>query len=1022
MNGKTQDQATSLLQQNPVYLTIPTVGKVASYPSNIDFYSNGVNGYSYDTYAPIPQLIGKAATLVNGWITGANIKAYTGTDDSGLGNYGAWTLVVVYSDPNSTLKNISVFDGYKKVANQTGYQTVTVPVSGFITPSSGDVHSSLGLFVGEGDKYLPGDTLSLNGTSLNNTNAFSSIITGVTTNPTFINNEGIDIQNFSVGVDGVNSHPQIIGNNASNANITMTSTQDTYFPSMVAFTTDLYEPRVCYKQELLDASGNPLTNPQVGDTVTVATWISNMKKDATDGNLENADKVKITVNLDNKNLEYVPSTLSMKNIGESVYNPKTDAVTAVTSDTMDFYSDTNTTIWRVGTGASNSDGGLLVANATGDDSKKVFTQFKAKLKSTGDININNVYKVAYLNPTLGVRVGDDSPINIGVCKDITTAFNVSGLLGAFNVVNESGGASNFQDPANSQTYLTTQIANKPFNVKIISLNNSGDALSPYTGDVKISLISQPDYSTCTDDTCKQTLCDSQASLTTPVTYTFTNETSKTVPNFSYLTANKNVAFKVQYTSGSTTKYSCSLDNFAIRPDRFILTTPTGQDSELLKSGTQYNFSLVATQNGNDTPTTGYTVTGINNTNNLLNLAQDLYTRSNVLDNNLHGTLSLSSTSFDVTDGQALDVVKLSFDDVARVNIQVIDKTWAQVDITNGDTHADCSSSGAWICGSTNTTFIPDHFALSNVTLNNNNASTYTYLSNDLNVSARLATTITAQNSLGGTTQNFSTGSWENPVDVNLTLPTVLGMTPIKHEISGSLNLGFNSGTLTIPWNETNETKQLMFNFARNTQDAKNPFAVAGTDVSLGTKSHYTSSSSNTADITGVSAADQNATFVYGRTHAPRYRFSGNSGDAKIYYETYCGSDGNKTMLPSGSIGSSDSVGWYLNPQHNTSKDGNITSVTATSVTAGSVSSISNGAVTTHLTYTGTTLPYKTTIHVTPSSWLIYDKYNSGAITNDFEVEFYGGSSNWTGVIGTPTGTQTTTDSKVAPVTNKRILW
>ncbi len=1027
MNGKTQAQSTSLLQQNPVYLTIPTVGKVTSYPSNIDFYSNGNSGYSYDTYAPVPQLIGQKATVVNGWITGANIQAYTGTDSSGLGNYGAWTLVVVYSDPKSTLKNISVFDGYKKIEKQTGYDTVNIPISGFLTPSSGTVNSSLGLFVGEGDKYITGDTLSLNGTFLNSTNAFSSIITGVTTNPTFINNEGIDIQNFSVGVDGNNSHPQIIGNSASSAKITMTTTGDTYFPSMAAFTTELYTPSLCYYQSFLDASGNALSSPKKGDTITVATWFSDMQKNSNNANIETALKVQVGLALDTTNLEYVTNSTKIENIGTSSYSTQTDAKD---TDLGDFNTTSSVANWNLGTTATSSSGGTFNPNPNGLNSLKAYVTYQANIQQDGNISVNNIYTVSYVDGTTGLPTSD---IPLKLCADINTSISISGLLGAFNVVNANGGSSNFKDPTSVQTYLTTQVVNKPFNVKVISLNSTGDALSSYTGDVNVSLISQPDYSTCnSDDVCKQNLCNAQPSLNTPTKITFTGGNSMPLSNISYNKANKNVAFKVLYTNGNTTQYSCSLDSFAIRPDRFILSAPTGQDSELLKSGNVYNFSLLAAQCNyvsnnciNDyAASNDYNVSGITNSSGLLSLNPTLYNIHGNPDSTLHGTLSLSTNSFDIQNGLAANVVNMSFDDVAKVDIQVIDKTWAQVDITNGDTTADCSSSGAWICGDTNATFIPDHFALSGVGLYNNNNTGFTYLSDDLNMSARVGLTVTAQNALNATTQNFSSGSWENPVNIYLTVPTISGLTSIKHDINSTIDLGFNQGALTIPWNETNSSQQLLFNFKRDVNSPKNPFIVLGSNIDLNSSSLYTSTSSNTANISGSNVATQDATFLYGRTFAPRYRFTGNNGNANIFYEVYCDSDGNKSMLPSGSIGDSSSIAWYLNVNHNTTTDGNITTITEKNLTNTVTNSstlpltTSNGISTTALVYHGTTFPYKTTMQDTASSWLIYNPYDSTATTNEFEVEFYGGSNTWTG----HNNTTTTTDSVAAPVTGKRILW
>jgi hypothetical protein len=227
----------------PIYVTVPSVGTIASTPTVIDMLANGTDGYTYDTYAPLNSLIGKTGAQINGWVTGANIKADTGTENSGLGNYGAWVLAIVYEDPNDTLKNISIFDGYKKISSG-GNSSVAIPVSGFKTPLNGKVFSNLSLFVGEGDANIAGDKLYLNGTAINSTNAFYSTLMGVTANPSFTNNEGIDIQTHGVGVDGDNSHKQIIGTNQTNATITFTTTGDTYFPSLTIFSTEIYSPAI----------------------------------------------------------------------------------------------------------------------------------------------------------------------------------------------------------------------------------------------------------------------------------------------------------------------------------------------------------------------------------------------------------------------------------------------------------------------------------------------------------------------------------------------------------------------------------------------------------------------------------------------------------------------------------------------------------------------------------------------------------------------------------------------------------
>jgi hypothetical protein len=662
----------------------------------------------------------------------------------------------------------------------------------------------------------------------------------------------------------------------------------------------------------------------------------------------------------------------------------------------------------------DASGGTFYPNPTGSDSSKAYVTYQAKIEQdTVSLDVNGATLTYTFN----------APLQL--CADINTYIGVvPAALGNFNVVNQNfTGTTDPTSSTNSLNALPTQIVGKQFQVKVLSLATDNQTLQAYTNnDVKVTMIATPDYSQCSDDTCKTNYCKAATPLTSwyPVNF---NNTSSVPMNFTYSKAIKNASFKIQQGSGANAVYVCSRDVFAVRPDRFILSAPTGQDIELLKSGKVYNFSLLAAQYGSFAQSLDYNVTGITNTSGVLSLNPTLYNIHGNPDTTLHGTLSLSN-SFNIQNGLATDVVDMSFDDVAKVDIQVIDKTWAQVDITNGDTPANCTSSGAWICGDTNATFIPDHFTLSGVGLYNNNNTGYTYLSDDLNMSARVGLTITAQNALNATTQNFSSSSWENPVNIYLTVPTISGLTSIKHDINSTIDLGFNNGALTIPWNETNSSQQLLFNFKRDVNSPKNPFIVLGSNIDLNSSSLYTSSSSNTANISGSNVATQDATFLYGRTFTPRYRFTGNNGNANIFYEVYCDSDGNKSMLPSGSIGDSSSIAWYLNVNHNAATDGNITAITEKNLTNTVTNSstlpltTSNGISTAALVYHGTTFPYKTTMQDTASSWLIYNPYDSTATKNEFEVEFYGGSNTWTG----HNNNTTTTDSVAAPVTSKRILW
>ena len=84
-----------------------------------------------------------------GTYTTANVQLGTGLSDSGS---GGWALVVVYGDPTAPSRNLSVFDGMQAVSSST---TVTIPLSGFQTPLSGPVTSTVGVVAYEGDWEPP---------------------------------------------------------------------------------------------------------------------------------------------------------------------------------------------------------------------------------------------------------------------------------------------------------------------------------------------------------------------------------------------------------------------------------------------------------------------------------------------------------------------------------------------------------------------------------------------------------------------------------------------------------------------------------------------------------------------------------------------------------------------------------------------------------------------------------------------------------------------------------------------------
>jgi len=500
---------------------------------------------------------------------------------------------------------------------------------------------------------------------------------------------------------------------------------------------------------------------------------------------------------------------------------------------------------------------------------------------------------------------------------------------------------------------------------------------------------------------------------------------------------------------------CSHDNFAIRPDKFTIDSNDISYPDLLRAGQGYDLLVNAVDHN-----TGLNSVGYNQTSNYLDVSDPIkyWGDGGEANASMFGT-AVWGSDFNITNGYTTiggiaTPVPYEYDEVGDISTHIQDSTWAAVDINNPDdpTAHDCSLDGAYICGDRNATFIPHHFSVTIDNLHNNGENdTFTYLSNDLNMSARFGVTIISQNEHNATTKNFTQPQfghafYENPMTVLLTAPNnPAGNSANTLEIASELLLGFDGGVKDIPWNESNGSLRLGFNYLRATNTAVNPFMVFGTQARVDAKSVYTGTAAEnggTVDIIGNdTSADQNVTFVYGRAHAPRFRAMCDGaaacpGNVTFFYEFYADQDANatliNTLLGADKRRSIDSVNWYRNNKHDTSTDGNI-SGTSQNIpgdlvhNAGQFSHTTQTSASTY-SYSGTSgYPYKGTITIPQSSvagapsWLIYDKYqpDSNTTAMQSELEYYGpGTWTSTGKLDTHSSDNPTKSRN----TNRRIRW
>ena len=203
----------------------------------------------------------------------ANVQTGTGGD-----RYAGWTLVVAYEDPTQPPRNRTVDDGFVTINSSA---PPTIPITGFKTPPTGPVRTTLGFVSYEGDSGLTGDSASLNGTKLSDganpsNNFFNCGITNLGSNvttrlPNDINNWDYDSK--LVAANG------ILPNSATSANILVTTNGDTYYPAVVTLATDLYAPIITSSKTVTNIT-HPGGPDQLGDTLRYTVSYTNTGSDS----------------------------------------------------------------------------------------------------------------------------------------------------------------------------------------------------------------------------------------------------------------------------------------------------------------------------------------------------------------------------------------------------------------------------------------------------------------------------------------------------------------------------------------------------------------------------------------------------------------------------------------------------------------------------------------------------------------------------------------------------------------------
>jgi uncharacterized repeat protein (TIGR01451 family) len=317
----------------------------------------------------------------SGDYTVADIKQTISTTGFGTG-YGGWSLVVVYQLNSEPFRNLTVFNGYQVISGGT---TLPIRLDGFLTPSVGPVGAKVGIVAYEGDLGSTGDNALLNGTQLSNslnlgTNLFNSSITRENARisdktPDYINQLGFDIDIFNTS--------GVLPINATVTTVTLASISngETYYPGVITTAIDIFVPNLAASltKTVTDLNGG-VVDP--GDILEYTISFKNTGQDI-------ATKVFV---IDPIPIGSAFVTNSLKIVAGANTGAKTDAAD---TDQAEFDAAQNRVVFRLGTGASSTNGGSFALGA----SSTITFQVKVNPGTNGQ-TILNTATINYTGTTL----------------------------------------------------------------------------------------------------------------------------------------------------------------------------------------------------------------------------------------------------------------------------------------------------------------------------------------------------------------------------------------------------------------------------------------------------------------------------------------------------------------------------------------------------------------------------------------------------------------------------------------------
>lgn len=143
--------------------TVPAEGYQSLYAGEWQVLENQTNEYSYSCKKDVTELVQLAEDL--GYADHGNATYTVGDVDADTDDewsYAAWSLILIYSSPDTKGHQLYLYDDFIYVDND---ESLEYPISGFLVPDPipGEEEAArITCFVGEGDDYYANDYIALN--------------------------------------------------------------------------------------------------------------------------------------------------------------------------------------------------------------------------------------------------------------------------------------------------------------------------------------------------------------------------------------------------------------------------------------------------------------------------------------------------------------------------------------------------------------------------------------------------------------------------------------------------------------------------------------------------------------------------------------------------------------------------------------------------------------------------------------------------------------------------------------------